>query len=370
MAGFLILAGVTGALIAFHNEIDAWISPALFRVEEQGAQQLSLDAIVAAVERAHPTARVSYVPLHRKPGHSLVVGVVPGAAEPLLFDQVFVDPATGRILGKRLWGAARLQPAYVMPFLYKLHYSLHIPGVAGLWLMGLIGLAWATDGVAGWWLSFPKGVRLLDALIVRWRSGGYKRTFDLHRATGVWLWPVFITLALTGAALNLHAEMFRPLMSLASPVTPFFTDSRPQLASPLVEPSVSWDAALERAVMEAPRHFAGLQRSESIDYWPEHGLYRVGFFSSSDIDQRYGRSRLWIDAVSGKVVHVEFPTGETAGDAISAWLYPLHSGTFAGLAGRIAVAIAGLAAAFLAATGVLVWASKRRALARRCSVRG
>jgi len=51
------------------------------------------------------------------------------------------------------------------------------------------------------------------------------------------------------------------------------------------------------------------------------------------------------------------------------WLFPLHSGTAFGQAGKVAMCLTGLAPLLLVLTGLWVWARKRRAeaveLARR-----
>jgi uncharacterized iron-regulated membrane protein len=49
-------------------------------------------------------------------------------------------------------------------------------------------------------------------------------------------------------------------------------------------------------------------------------------------------------------------------------MFPLHSGRLLGLPGRVLMSFMGVAVAAFSATGVLVWARKRRArrLARAC----
>ena len=54
---------------------------------------------------------------------------------------IFVDPSRGDILGRRQWGACCFARQHEIPFLYKLHYSLHLPGEWGVWLMGLVALS-------------------------------------------------------------------------------------------------------------------------------------------------------------------------------------------------------------------------------------
>ncbi len=55
------------------------------------------------------------------------------------YNQVFLDPATGEELGRRKWGQAfPLSTETFVSFLYKFHYSLHIPEFWGIdrWASG------------------------------------------------------------------------------------------------------------------------------------------------------------------------------------------------------------------------------------------
>ena len=58
-------------------------------------------------------------------------------------NQLGLDPVTGAIQGQREWGAISLSRENLLPFLYKLHYSLHIPEIWsidrwGVWLLGVV----------------------------------------------------------------------------------------------------------------------------------------------------------------------------------------------------------------------------------------
>ncbi len=72
-----------------------------------------------------------------------------GEVYPLEYNQAFVDPASGEIVGKRFWGEISLDSENILPFLYKLHYSMHIPAFAdfdrsGLWFIGIGALVWTS----------------------------------------------------------------------------------------------------------------------------------------------------------------------------------------------------------------------------------
>ena len=105
IAGFLFVAGVTGSIIAFHHELDEWLNPAFFTASGAGAP-LSPSQLVATIETAEPQARVSFLVLPEDAGAVAVMFVqgrrdaATGLRHDLGYNQVFVDPATGAVLGR------------------------------------------------------------------------------------------------------------------------------------------------------------------------------------------------------------------------------------------------------------------------------
>lgn len=146
IALFLLVAGLTGSVISWDHELDGWLNPQLFHVTSHGEPIAPLE-LAARVEAFDPRAMVTYLPLHIRTGEAVSL-LVDARADPatgklfdLGYDQVFVDPFTGTILGKREWGAIGVDRQHLIPFLYKLHFSLCIPelwgiGEWGVWLMG------------------------------------------------------------------------------------------------------------------------------------------------------------------------------------------------------------------------------------------
>src|SRR5262249_49673692 len=149
---------------------------------------LDAGTLAARVERQLPDARVTLIPLGHEAGEAALLRVEPRAGT-LSYDQVFADPATGRLLGTRLSGEARLARANVMPFLYLLHYSLQLPGVWGVLLMGAVACLWAIDSFIGFALTLPRARPLFEKWKAAWTvkrgAGTFRLNFDLHRAGGL-----------------------------------------------------------------------------------------------------------------------------------------------------------------------------------------
>lgn len=373
LAAFLVVAGLTGSLLAWHAELDAAINPHWFRAPPpvQDAQTLDPLTLRDAVQMRHPEALAARVPLAPEPGHAAVflLRPLPGAGA-LPNDQIFVDPYSGRVLGERRWGDIAQSWRNLMPFVYTLHHSLAL-GTVGTWLLGLVSLLWMLDSFFGFFLTLPArtthpGATWASRWARAWKldlRNRWRATFDLHRAGALWLWPALFVLAWSSFALNLP-QFHDPLLRVFSTQQAGISDL-PRRAMPQWSPALDWPAARARArnlmQVQAARHGFTVLGESSLAYDPRRGLYRYDVRSTLDIKDRGGSTRLFLDGDSGALAGTWFPTGAAGGDTLTTWLSTLHMAALGGMPYRLFVTLAGIGVAVLSITGVLIWARKRRA---------
>ncbi|RZL63124.1 MAG: PepSY domain-containing protein [Variovorax sp.] len=389
---FLIVSGLTGAVISWDHEIDGWLNRELYDTTARGPFRPPLE-LAAAVEAHDPRARVAYLPLGFEEGHAAGYFVQPridpatGGPFKLGYNQVFVDPVTAQVRGQRDSTAISLKPETLMPFLRKLHYMLHVPAMwgtdrIGWWIMGTVALVWLIDSFVGFYLTTPRRLRTrkkdapaqhrkpatwwsrwMPSWTLRWRAGGYKLNFDLHRAGGLWMWPLIIVIAFTSFSLNLYKEVFYPVLSLVSKTTP-----GPSALVPLaplgtrIEPALGFGETIALAQAEAQRR-GWTTPLGGIFYNQRGGFYNVSFFdhATHDDSDGMGLSNLYIDGRDGHVISSNQPWHGTAADVFAQLQLPLHGGRILGLPGRILMSLMGLLVAMLSITGIVIWARKRRA---------
>lgn len=369
---FLFIAGLTGAVISWDHELDAALNPQLYKASTSGAARPSLE-LAQRIEAADPRVRVTYLPLATEAGEALQVFVSPrvhaatGKTYDVDYNQVAIDPVSGEIQGRRYWGAISLTRENLLPFLYKLHYSMHIPSGGGIewgiWLMGVIGMVWVLDSFIALWLSFPNWASWRKSFAIRWAQGGHKLNFDLHRSGGVWVWLLVLMLAVTSVSMNLNTQVMRPLVSWFSTLSPSpFASRTPVLAEKAAEPKLTAPQMISMAQQEAVRR-GWTKPAGGLFYSPEYGVFGVGFFAPGNDhgDGGLGNPWLYFDAQDGKLVGADVPGEGTAGDIFMQAQFPLHSGRIIGVPGRVLISFMGLLVAMLSVTGVVIWARKRRA---------
>lgn len=402
IAVFLILSGLTGAVISWDHELDDWLNPHLMEAHSVGKPLSSLE-IARQMEVRYPEIRVTSLPLSAEAGESLVIGVKPrqnpatGTLYEPGFNQVFVDPVTGDELGKREWGAVwPITKETLVSFLYKLHYSLHLPEMRGtdrwgIWLLGVIAILWTLDSFVGFYLTLPakrRGVTLQtasktessetadspvtavkswwqrwqQAWKVRWRGGSAKLNFDLHRAFSLWTWGLLFIIAFTAFSLNLYREVFYPIMSSVSKVTPTPFDVRPRAPKHKpITPVLQFEEVISKAQAEAKTR-GWTEPVGSAFYNQSLGIYGVQFYRAEDGHGAggVGHKRLYYYGQDGHYLGDRQPWQGTAADIFLQAQFPLHSGRILGLPGRILISVMGVVGAMLSVTGVLIWWRKRR----------
>ena len=384
IAVFLFVAGLTGSLISWDHELDEWLNPDLFEAKQTGSPLAPLE-LVSRFEATDKRVRVTSLPLSYEEGKTAELFVEPridpetGKPYVLEYNQVYVEPATGQIAGKRFWGKISLDRRDLLPFLYKLHYSMHVPDFFnsdrwGIWLMGIIGIVWTFDCFVGLWLTFPPFTRAAagnKSWMQRWapawrmkpNASLYRLNFDLHRATALWMWLFLLVLAFTSISMNLSTEVVRPMLSKISSLTPEVWDVRsPAPLDKPIAPALSFASIIDRASNEA-RQRLWQEPPGSAFYSPEYGVYSVSFFEpgADHGEGGMGTKTLYFDGNTGADLGESVPWTGSAADIFMQLQFPLHSGRIAGLPGRILLSVMGLVVATLSLTGIVIWFKKRLA---------
>lgn len=346
----LVISGLTGSLLVFHDALDEQLTPELIT---HGEQLAPLSTVIANAESA--TGKTAQrIDLSRQPGspHTLRFAKNAEAAGPL---QVSASPYSGEVLAVRDWGH------YPMTWIYRLHYTL-LAGANGKIVVGILGLCllgFCLTGAVLWWPTGKRKGRWKRNLTVKRGAGTYRLYFDLHQVSGIYLLPVLLVIAFSGVSL-VFAKQVSAVVGTVLEV-----QSRP---APLSGPSDTLPLSADDAVAIARDRLpeATLQRL----YLPkdDSGSYRIAYTLPTDAWQDFGANSLWLDQYSGAELAL-WQVGELApGSQFMSWQFPLHNGDALGMPGRLLVLITGLTPLLFFITGGYLWWSKRQ-LKRRAAKR-
>lgn len=347
LAGWLLYAiFITGGISYFRDELTQWLRP------EIPARPVTLDTAQAA-QRALAT-------LGKLAGQAEQWQLnLPGARSNVIEadwengddrQRVLLDPASGALLHPRDTEGGE--------FFYYLHFSLHyLPGTLGRWIVGGCAMMALVTLISGVIVH-----RRFFSDFFTFRPGkGQRSWLDAHNVASVLGLPFYLMIVYTGlvtlmftympwgALAVFGAEQARPALAQVL---------QPRFAAP---PRSGHDARLSSL---APL----MQQAEAR--WGKDGAGRIIITQPGDaaaliaiVRGDSGRlsaapAYLLFDGVSGALL----ATQDSASPALSTWgaAYALHLGRYADPVLRWLYFLSSMLGAAMVATGLLLWAIKRR----------
>lgn len=408
MAAFLIITGITGTLLAFHDELDDIFNHKLAQVEKQNALHLPIAELHDKVISAYPQYAFSSMPTSIAAERSAVFSVdrARGKAaqnQPKApFQQVYVHPYTGDIIGTR----DRDEWAWhnTMWKVFWLHRDLLL-GDIGKLLLGIVALVWTINCFIGFYLTFPRALkkkaqnqtspkkrasffkRWLPAWKIRRKTNLFKLNYDLHHAFGLWLWLILFVIAWSSVGFNLR-EVYQPVMHTvvglegreerqensrkpsekAEQASGAETGTRVEAvnnevvaveAVDVVNKANSIAYLSEQANIAAQSKGMLVREFLGIRWIEDEGQWQLRFKTNRDIGKKGGASSITVDAATGTVERVNFGHQADFGNKADQWLSALHMGHIGQNWGhrlyQVFLAMIGLAVAVLSGTGVYLW---------------
>lgn len=359
---FLAIAAITGCILCFAKPLDRALNRDLFTVETVQAADLPPVEVVSAFQKSWPDLQVTSFPLRVAPGETIPVGVSAAAgAEPPGYNQVFLDPADGQVIGTRATGPG-WERRQIVEGIAEFHFTL-LAGDPGRWLMGVVALVWFISNFVGFYLTFPKRKPFFRQWKRIWKfrlsSPFPRQMLDLHRASGLWLFIGIAALASTSVGLNFFGEFYEPAVTRMAPLKYRLFD-QPEPFPQGTRPSLDYADAVRLAREQAASEGLAWKPATAL-YNSGYNIYGVTFTNDGLLNYRaLGPIYLYFDAASGEFAHRVDPYVDSAGLVMIRVLYPLHSGQVAGWPTIALVFLLGLVTLVHAVTGFYIWWKKRK----------
>jgi uncharacterized iron-regulated membrane protein len=347
------LVGLTGSVLVFEDEVDAFLNPSLL-VETKSGAHLLPHRILDRVDDDFPLAHVERlrVPRAQDEVYRLLVRVAPHMRAESDRVEAMYSPVSGELLGTRQAEVTSLSRPYLIKTIYEFHRNVLL-GNFGSNIVGLAGFLLMTSALTGMVMAWPRNRSGWKRVVsVKLRAGATRVLFDVHRSWGAVLCGLLLLATVTGSTL-VYLNYAREIVSLFSEVAPF--------------PVVPW----REMPKDGWQSFEAIAGKVAVSY-PDRQLAEVHLPSRptagylfylrkrGDV-HRLGDTIVWAHPASGEILFERSSRSRTAGETFMHWLYPLHSGTALGKAGKIAMCLTGIAPLLLVLTGLWVWTRKRRA---------
>ncbi|MRT29496.1 sulfite reductase flavoprotein subunit alpha [Herbaspirillum sp. CAH-3] len=349
-AGTLLMTiGVTGAILAFREEIMDALSPGVMHVQVRQQATLTPQQLLDKLRAVEPARRVTTLTLTAEPGASarVVFAPPPGVRRG---EARYADPYTGALLPP-------VTGAEFFEFIERFHRWLLLPTEIGKIVLGTLALALLVLALSGLYLRWPRRPLSLRAwLRLDFQLQGRSFLWNLHSVIGTWSLVMYVLFSITGAywALDwfkdgmntLAGESRRPAMQRGEG-----KKKPPAEDATALELTQAWNSFLAKA----PDY-----RSAQLRL-PEQGSQPVQiFFLDHAAPHERARSRMVVLPQSGEIRQLERYEDKSDGGKLIAAIYPLHMGTYFGLPGRIIMAIASLMMPLFGITGWMLYLDRRR----------
>lgn len=345
---------VTGTAAYFDTEIDRWMKPeAPLARTDVPADQVAQAGIAYLQQHAAGAERwfVS-LPIDRNDPYPRVFWDGRQAPGQPPRGEAFLEADTGAALSARETGGGQA--------LYRMHWRLHyLPELAAEWIVGVATMFMLVALVSGVIVH-----KKIFADFFTFRPGkGQRSWLDAHNATSVLTLPYQFMITYSGLIFMMFTYM--PLVIAAwygqgEPGRKVFFDE--VFLSPEALPASGQAAPLvdvRRVLAQVPAHW-GDKPVRSIDVrhaGDRHARITVrGDFAAGPLRVA---DALVFDGVDGRLLSAQ-PASQRGPKAFRDLMLGLHEALFAGPWLRLLFAISGLMGCAMVATGLVLWAVKRR----------
>jgi uncharacterized iron-regulated membrane protein len=350
----LALLGLSGSILVYDDAIARILAPMPHASAEGLA--LPLNKIVEAARGAAGQGAMQ-IALAREAGDPVSVRVTRpregGGGEirdaraqggpppgPPAATQVFIDPVSGAVLGSR---KAQLPP--ILAFSHQLHGNF-LMGREGRQFVGWLGVAMLALGATGLVLWWPKRGQWKYAFFVRRTAKGLRFHRELHAATGIWIFIVFMIVSFSGVVIAFPNAFGLAGGGQASGGVTFNLREGPQIAPAAGATAMGADEALAMARTAMPD---AEPTSLSLPARPDRTIM-VNMLAHGAVG-----ATVYIDPWRAQVVAKRDPSQN-----FLAWQRPLHQGSGLGAIWKALVFLSGLVPALFVITGVVMWVKKRQ----------
>ncbi|WP_333908900.1 sulfite reductase flavoprotein subunit alpha [Acidovorax sp. NCPPB 4044] len=349
----LIVIGMTGALLAFREELLDLVNPGVRHVAPQTTPALTPPQLLEALARRGNDRRVNVLTVESEPGTAARIGFAARNGE-RRGDAAYLHPYTGAE-----------QPALkghdAFEWIESLHRWLLLPREPGRVATGVLALCLLGLALSGLYLRWPRHP-------LRWRTWlafdtqlkGRPFLWNLHAVAGTWALVVYVALTATGLYWSFDAirdtvdgwagQQRPPRQAMATPARSSEGGARAP-SGPAPDLAPAWRSFSQ----QAPGWRLAVLR------FPQRADQPLQIqWLGQDAPHERARHRMLIDLRTGNITTDDRYGQRSLGARALSTIYPLHMGTYFGLPGRMAVTAASLALPLFAITGWMLYLGRRR----------
>jgi uncharacterized iron-regulated membrane protein len=326
---------LSGAALVFHDELDRMQFPV---VPGPVAKILPVDSCYNSLHKQFPQAQISNCTLPADNVTPFIFMVYDssyrGGTSAL---QVFVNPATGAIIGKRSDGDSK---GNFMNWVAVLHNSLHL-GKTGEWLLGFFSVVFLLSLFTGIILYRKKIIP-----VILFRKAVFKKN-NLHQLIGIYALLFNFMIGVTGFWMQRY--VFKK---------EFYSNA---VFTPVLQPSPGLFFNMDSSVEKARQRYPGF--TAAVIYFSQSKKSHTAVYGSrntnSFIHSKKYADVLFMDSV-GAITSTAFVNDIDPASRYDIINAQVHYGQYGGLPVKIAYSFFALSSGMMSITGFLLWWRRRK----------
>jgi len=343
----VFIVALTGSILVFEKEIDAFFNPAFYEVSSIGTKKLPVDLYVNSIEKKYAITKLDRIETYEDPKRTVIISGTDANEN----DQIFsVDPYTGKVLAKVP------EKSRFFSVVLDLHRHL-ILGETGKFITGCSCLIFIFMLISGLFLWWPKKIKNLNQrLTVKWSASFKRVNWDFHSTFGFYTSLILLIISLTG--LTWSFKWFESGIYL-------LTDGTTKKPSAKVENPTKADPNLEKTffyqniLSKTGRIYT--YRGDTQIRIPSDTINSI-MVIKLNLEKSIPNisSMAYFDKYTGELLKIKPYESFSSGDKVRRLIYPIHTGSIYGYPTKILAFLVCLFAATLPITGLLIWLGRKK----------
>jgi uncharacterized iron-regulated membrane protein len=333
-----VLQALTGVLISFRGEIE----DAVLAGPARPLNPAQFGTAVAEIAAGRPSESLAYV--------------MASQGSPNRYDLLFADQ-DGRLRAVHVGGHGIVLREraydydYPAPGLFQTAHDFHetlFSGDRGKLFLGFSGALLLSNLLLGLTLAWPARGQWRRVLLPGTAGPFNANVYKWHRALGLMIVLPAIVIVTCGIAQQWPTDEW---LGVESP-------------KPVAHGGATGKIALGDAITTALAQHPGSTLAIVEMPGAQTPWYRIRVRQPGEMRRVFGTTTVYVDAHDGRVLLDRDAFALPLNERISNAFYPIHTGEFAGLAGRVVVLLTGLGLLGMATLGACLWWTRRRARTR------
>ena len=226
--------------------------------------------------------------------------------------------------------------------LVEVHHNF-LAGDRGRVIAGVSGMLLLTNVCLGVAAAWPRARQWTTALRPSRRGSSKAALYSLHRAFGLWM-AVPLLLIVAGGVMLAFDSRLESWLNAAW-----------EVPSESGTAQIGMSAAVEAALQRFPdAEVSGIGFPSS-----DAPVWRITLKRNGEMRRAYGKSRVFVSAVDGRVLGAHDAMNAATGRHIFDSLFAFHTGEMFGMAGRMVSVLTGTLLIFVIALGVSLFIARR-----------